>query len=326
MAMRRPNVVATGAATFAMAAYLLTGYGRAVSLVVHAAGAAGWPARMAGLQNRPSRESDLTVPSRHGLLRARLYRPAGLDGAIVLVHGVHAAGIDEPRLVGFARHLAAAGIAVLTPELVDLKRYAVTTRSTDMIEDAGLWILTRHDLARDGRVGLMGISFGGGLSIVAAGRAALRQSVAFVFSFGGHGDLPRVLRYLCTGRLPDGTPFPPHDYGVALTLLGVAREIVPSDQLPGLEHAILTFLEASRLDMVDRSRALEEFERANALERTLPEPSASYLRLVNRRDVAALGPKLLPYIDRVGTEAGPRQNGRRHPQRPSICSTDRTTT
>ena len=45
----------------------------------------------------------------------------------------------------------------------------------------------------------MGISFSGGLSIVAAGRPALRDRVAYVLSFGGHADLPRVLRYLCTG-------------------------------------------------------------------------------------------------------------------------------
>ena len=49
-------------------------------------------------------------------------------------------------------------------------------------------------------VGLMGISFSGGLSIVAAGRPTLRDRVAYVFSFGGHDDLPRVLRYLCTGH------------------------------------------------------------------------------------------------------------------------------
>jgi hypothetical protein len=45
----------------------------------------------------------------------------------------------------------------------------------------------------------MGISFAGGLSVVAAGRPALRDHVAYVFSFGGHGDMQRVLRYLCSG-------------------------------------------------------------------------------------------------------------------------------
>ena len=48
------------------------------------------------------------------------------------------------------------------------------------------------DLAPDGRVGIVGISFAGGLSIVAAGRPSIRDKVAFVVSFGGHGDLPRA--------------------------------------------------------------------------------------------------------------------------------------
>ena len=51
---------------------------------------------------------------------------------------------------------------------------------------------------------MMGISFAGGLSIVAAGRPALRDHVAVVLSLGGHGDLPRTLRYLCTGIQADG--------------------------------------------------------------------------------------------------------------------------
>ena len=58
------------------------------------------------------------------------------------------------------------------------------------------------DLAPDGRVGIVGISFAGGLSIAAAGRPAIRDKVAFVVSFGGHGDLPRVMRYLATGEAP----------------------------------------------------------------------------------------------------------------------------
>ena len=59
---------------------------------------------------------------------------------------------------------------------------------------------SRPDIAPDGRVGMIGISFAGGLSIVAAGRPSIRDKVAFVMSFGGHGDLPRTLKYLVTGE------------------------------------------------------------------------------------------------------------------------------
>ena len=121
---------------------------------------------------------------------------------MLLVPGVHAMGIDEPRLTGLSHELAATGLAVLTMELPDLAHYQFTPRTVDIIEDGARWLADRKDIAADGRVGLMGISFAGGLSMVAAGRPALKDRLAFVFSFGGHGDLPRVLRYLCSGQEP----------------------------------------------------------------------------------------------------------------------------
>jgi dienelactone hydrolase len=302
--MRRRLV---GAAALAIVAVLTLYAGwdfvRGAALVSLGAGTRGWITAIADLPAQPAAEHALTVPSRHGDLRARLYRPANtIRRAVVLVPGVHAAGIDEPRLVGFARGLARMGVAIVTPELPDVTRYEVSPASTDMIEDAGLWLAGRRDLARDGRVGLMGISFSGGLTVVAAGRPRLRERTAFVFSFGGHGDFRRVLRYLCTGVLPDGSRYPPHDYGVAIILLGVADRLVPEAQVAPLREAILTFLNASHVDMVDKDRAAVEFERARRLEAELPEPAAALMAHVNERDVDALGPKLLPHVEALGRD------------------------
>ena len=108
-----------------------------------------------------------------------------------------------------------------------------------MIEDAASWLASQPNPIGDGRIGMMGISFAGGLSIVAAGRPALRDRLAFVLSFGGHGDLPRTLHYLSTGTQPDGTHRAPHDYGVAIILLGVADQVVPPNQAGPLRAAIL---------------------------------------------------------------------------------------
>jgi dienelactone hydrolase len=217
------------------------------------------------------------------------------------VPGVLAAGIDEPRLVAFARDIASFGHPVLTVELPDLTRYEITARTTDMIEDAAGWMLGRPEFqGRDGRIGMLGISFGGGLSIVAAGRATIRNRVDFVMAFGGHGDLPRTLRYLCTGVQADGSVRPPHDYGLAIVLLGAADRVVPPAQVEPLRTAIRSYLEASRLDMVDKEQAAREFARAKDLAATLPEPSQTYMRYVNARDVARLGPVLLPHLGDLG--------------------------
>src|SRR5262249_50550577 len=159
----------------------------------------------------------------------------------------------------------------------------------------------------------------GGLSIVAAGRRSLKDGVSYVFSFGGHADLPRVLKYLCTGiePMPSGRlrlkaeagddaadqPFvrPPHDYGAAVILLGVADRVVPAPQVEPLRAAVRRYLDASALDTnVDREKAAREFDALRQVAKTMREPSATLLRYVNDRDVVHLGARLLPVLGTIG--------------------------
>ena len=211
-----------------------------------------------------------TVGPRH-VLAGRLYMPAGgATRMVMLVSGLHPAGINEQRFVALARQVAASGLGVLTPDIPELAQLEITPAVTDEIEGAALWLLNDAQTgARGERIGLLGISFGGGLTVVAAGRPALRDRVAYVLSLGGHDDLPRVLRYLCTGieappaRLLQLSPDregnesgsavrPPHDYGAALMLLGVVDRLVPPRQADDLRAAVRRFLVASSLDRIDR--------------------------------------------------------------------------
>ncbi|HEX6463029.1 MAG TPA: hypothetical protein VFZ98_01195, partial [Vicinamibacterales bacterium] len=105
---------------------------------------------------------------------------------------------------------------------------------------------------------------------------------------------------LCTGIQPDGTRRPPHDYSLAIVLLGAADLVVPPDQAQPLRKAILSYLEASRLDMVDKPKAALEFAHTKELAKTLAEPSRTYMDYVNTRDVARLGPILLPHLGQLG--------------------------
>jgi dienelactone hydrolase len=272
-------------------------YVRAATFLVRAANLRGLPSTAANLQADPVSTRDLRVPSRGGDLPARWYRSAGARrDPILLVPGVHGGGQDEPRLVAVARDLAAVGHPVLTIELEDLKEYRLSVRSTDAIEDAAAWLAQQPELAPNGRAGMLGISFAGGLSIVAASRRPVADRVEFVMSFGGHGDLPRTLRYLCTGILPDGSARPPHDYGVAIILLNVAERVVPPEQVQALRQGIRTFLHASQVDMVDPAKAREIFARARVIAEQMPEPAQTYMQYVNDRNVARLGPVLLPHI------------------------------
>jgi dienelactone hydrolase len=304
--MRRPAKLAALGLVGAVALTAATvgrDYARAASLVVEAAGIDGWPGTVADWQAAAVATQPLKVPSRHGELASRVYTPQGTRRRTLLMFpGVHAGGIDEPRLVGFAEDLAAYGHTVVTIELPDLTRYTIAARASDMIEDAVGWASARADLAPDGRVGLVGISFAGGLSVVAAGRPAVRERVAFVLSFGGHSNQTRTLRYLCTGRQPDGTIRKPHDYGVVIILLGAADRLVPADQVEPLRRGILKFLEASHVDLMDKTQAKVLFQQARDLAAALPEPARTLLNLVNDRNVAVLGPKLLPHVETISDD------------------------
>jgi dienelactone hydrolase len=299
--------VALGLAVVAVAVMAAWPYARVASFVVRAAGIGGWAGRSARVLALPIEEQLVQVPTRDGVVRGRLYRPVGTPTrTALLVSGIHSTGIDEPRLIRLARDAAAAGWAILTPQLPDLMVYRVTPRSTDIIEDAALWLSGRRDLVPDGRIGLLGISFSGGLSIVAAGRPNLRAHTRFVFSVGGHGDLPRVLKYLCTGteQPADGASPPPapHDYGPAIVAFGVADELMPPEQVDPFREAVRTFLDAAGVAYVQPSVAEAGFRRARLLERDLAEPAATLAHYVNTRNVPALGARLLPHIDRFGTD------------------------
>ncbi|MBI3492098.1 MAG: hypothetical protein HY047_09995 [Acidobacteria bacterium] len=307
-------------AALAVAALIARPYVHGLSFVIRAADMNGTWRRLANLDTVPAHEREITIPIGRGPLRARVYAPERPPHrTTLLVSGLHPSGIDEPRLVRLARELSASGIAVVTPDIPELSRFEITPAITDAIEQTAGWLASESGLAPGRTIGLMGISFSGGLSIIAAGRPSLAGRVAYVFAFGGHDDLPRVLRYLCTGTEPyppnqirlkpdrtdpggTGASFvrPPHDYGVAVILLGAADRVVPRPQVEPLRAAVRRFLLASALDTVDKPRADVEFAALRDLAKRLPEPSATLLRYVNDRDVVHLGPRLLRVVAAYG--------------------------
>jgi dienelactone hydrolase len=301
--MRSRRLLALVVAPLAIAlVFVAAPYARALALIVRAADLGGRAEAVAawyahGVATRPRH----TVPTRHGDVPARFYTPdTGIGRTVLLIPGIHSLGIDEPRLTALAADLAGAGIRVMTMALPDLQQYRITPRATDVIEDAVLWLSAQTP---DRRVGLLGISFAGGLSVAAAGRPSVRDRIAFVVSVGGHGDLRRVMRYLATGEAPVAAGLkthPPHDYGVAVILYGLAHRVVPPAQVDPLRENIATFLLASQLTRVSAAEAGTTFEKARQMQRTLPEPSATYMAHVNERAVGALGAVVAPHLEEMG--------------------------
>jgi hypothetical protein len=298
----------------------------ALGFIIRAADLPGTAATLASWRtNMFARDADFTVPTRSGDIPARFYRPARQTRrTILLIPGVHRDGINESRLVGLAEDLAATGFGVLTVAAPDLQRYRITPQVTDVIEDAVKWTADQPQYRTDGKIGILGISFSGGLSIVAAGRDSIRDRIAFVMSFGGHGDLARAMHYLASGQVLGDlekakrssavmgadhvSVHAPHDYGLAVTLLNLADRVVPADQVAALSKGIDGFLLASSLAVTDPPKAMPILEEMKQYQETLPEPSRTYMQYVNDRAVDKLGPILLPVADALAN----------HPAMPSL--------
>ena len=187
---------------------------------------------LADVSRAPLDEEIATIETSRGPVRARLYVPRGASAppGLVLVHGVHRLGIDEPRLVRFARAIAESGVLVMTPFVQEIADYTVDVRSVETLGAAARALRGRIG---GGRAGIMGTSFAGGLSLLAATDPRFSKDIGFVVSIGGHHDLARVSRFFATSRVeqPDGgtRPLEAHGYGALVLLYGHAERFFPQD-------------------------------------------------------------------------------------------------
>src|SRR5712691_6175869 len=135
----------------------------------------------------PTRE-ERSYPYASGRVEASLFHAdgRGRHGAIVLLLG---AG-DLPRsdlAVHFAEALARLGVVTLVPESSGMLAERLTFDEVDAIRTS-LDLLDARGDVDPSRVGVVGLSASGGLSIVAAGQADLRDRIRFVNSFGSYAD------------------------------------------------------------------------------------------------------------------------------------------
>ena len=192
------------------------------------------------------------------------YEPRGVADApgVVLVHGVHHLGMREPRLVAFARALAGAGLRVVTPDIDALRGFRIDASGVPLIGDVAA-AQAQYTGAR--HVAVIGISFGGGLSLLAASHAHDGRAIGAVASIGGHADLARVSRFLLSrgDAGPAGSRLTPHPYGSRVIALRYLDALVAPADLAPARAALLTWLS-------------DDFTRARELaERVSPESRAT---------------------------------------------------
>src|SRR5262249_17774447 len=90
-------------------------------------------------------EQRISFSGNTGSVQGRLYLPNGVTrpAGMVVVHGMHHLGIDEPRLVSFSRAAAGNGFAVFTPEVDALADYRVDAASIATIGESAAWLENR---------------------------------------------------------------------------------------------------------------------------------------------------------------------------------------
>ena len=246
--------------------------------------ATGW---IANYDVHPVEVHDSTFDFRGRTIPARIYLPRGLGFApgIVVVHGMHELGIDEPRLVSFARALAASGFFVMTPLVPDIADYRVNAESADVIGTAVESFA--HDLNVP-RVGVLAISFSGGLALLAASDPQYAASFAWVASVGGYYDLAHVLRFFATGEpvRPDGTVehLAPHEYGPLIVISDEPGDFFPPHDAP-LAHDALKLLLAGH------------GKESEALTQRMSPAGQQVMQDVYHKQRASLAPAMLAEID-----------------------------
>lgn len=248
--------------------------------------------------SEPIRVRDLQLPLASGTVRARLYTPVAPKNApaIIVLHGVHHLGIDEPRLENFATAMAACGIQVLTPELPDIKDYQVGSNSIATIGESSEW-LTREDGGRP--VGVLGLSFSGGLSLLAAADPSYQKEIRFVMAVGSQDEMSRVAAYYRTGEdlRPDGTEqtLAPHEYGPLVLEYEHVGEFVPAQDVTAIRAVLRAHLyeDATAEHVALASLNSKQAAEAKALmDMTLPATRTALERVDERHadDMAAVSP------------------------------------
>jgi pimeloyl-ACP methyl ester carboxylesterase len=229
---------------------------------------------------------EVTLSTTQGPVRARLYVPRGVahPPGMVLVHGIHHLGIDEPRLMNFARAAASDGFTVLTPEVAALADYQVDGASISTIGESTAWL---QDRLGTGPVTIVGVSFAGGLSLLVACDPRYAPHIRALVLMGAYDNLGRVVRFLATSEaeFPDGRvePYTAHDYGAAVFVYSHLEQFFPAADLAMAHDSLRAWLWEQPAD-------------AQALFPRLSPPSRATMEILLTRQISQLRPKLLAAI------------------------------
>jgi dienelactone hydrolase len=203
------------------------------------------PILLAGVSHHDAAVNGISIPVPNAApLNGLLYGPTTVPNprGILLLHGIQRLGDEDPRLTMLATALAASGFQVLTPDFLDLRDYRVTPTTVQQIGASAHFLA-----ARTGHpIGIIGISFSGGLALIAAADPAFAKDVCCIQTIGAHDSMEHVVRYYLDGFsvMPDGSRFnlAPHSYGPLVVEYEHLPAYVPAADVAALKPVLRAIL------------------------------------------------------------------------------------
>ena len=206
---------------------------------------------------------------------ALVARPAG-EGpwpALFLVNGAVPEGRELPEIRRLAQGLARAGYLVVVPDLPGLREGAISPETADETLEVARTVSGWRG-ARDGKVGLVGVSTGATLALLAAERGVLKGRVSVVAGVAPYADIETLLSNATTGHYEKN------------------GEMVPYEAEPFLGYASARSLISALPPGEDRDTLLSEMDRVNRTDR---EPLAP-LRARQTGDLGAEAEKVVELL------------------------------
>jgi dienelactone hydrolase len=149
-------------------------------------------------------------------LPADLWLPASASadhpvGAVIFVSGINSQGRSHPTLIRVAHAIARSGAGVYIPELPSFFQAEVDASEVGRIVAAFQALAERPEVDPD-RIGIMGISVGGSLALIAAADPLIADQLAWVGAFGAYADAAEIMtdvishQYRIDGKIVDWHP------------------------------------------------------------------------------------------------------------------------
>ena len=115
--------------------------------------------------------------------------------AILLTHGMSVYGIGDLRILELAYNLCLQGYLVFIPEFEEVKSLKITFETSENIYDICNIILNLEDLYLKNSLGVLCISFTGGMGLVALSNTQLLGKVTSILAIGAYSNFDILIQY-----------------------------------------------------------------------------------------------------------------------------------